>query len=44
VGNDNAMRLGSMVIDIPEGARQRGYAKGTRGSPSTVGWQLGTAL
>ena len=27
VGNDNAVRLGSMVIDIPEGPGQRGYAK-----------------
>jgi transposase len=27
VGNDNAVRLGGMVIDIPEGLRQRGYAK-----------------
>jgi len=27
VGNDNAVRLGGMVIDIPEGPRQRGYAK-----------------
>jgi transposase len=29
VGNDNAVRLGGMVIDIPEGPRQRGYAKAT---------------
>jgi hypothetical protein len=27
VGNDNAVRLGGMVIDIPEGPRNRGYAK-----------------
>ena len=27
VGNDNAVRLGGMVIDIPEGPRHRGYAK-----------------
>jgi len=27
VGNDNTVRLGGMVIDIPEGPRQRGYAK-----------------
>jgi transposase len=27
VGNDNAVRLGGMVIDIPEGPRKRGYAK-----------------
>ena len=27
VGNDNAVRLGGLVIDIPEGPRQRGYAK-----------------
>ena len=27
VGNDNAVRLGGMVIDIPQGPRQRGYAK-----------------
>lgn len=27
VGNDNAVRLGDIVIDIPEGPRQRGYAK-----------------
>jgi len=27
VGNDNAVRLGGMVIDIPEGPRRRGYAK-----------------
>jgi len=27
VGNDNAVRLGGMVIDIPEGLGQRGYAK-----------------
>jgi len=29
VGNDNAVRLGGMLIDIPEGPRQRGYAKAT---------------
>ena len=29
VGNDNAVRLGSMVIDIPKGPRMRGYAKAT---------------
>jgi len=27
VGNDNTVRLGGMLIDIPEGPRQRGYAK-----------------
>ena len=27
VGNDNAVRLGGMVIDIPEGPRRRSYAK-----------------
>ncbi len=27
VGNDNAVRLGGMVIDIPEGPYRRGYAK-----------------
>jgi len=27
VGNNNTVRLGGMVIDIPEGPRQRGYAK-----------------
>lgn len=27
VGNDNAVRLGGMVIDIPEGLNQKGYAK-----------------
>ena len=27
VGNDNAVRLGGMVIDIPEGPSGRGYAK-----------------
>jgi transposase len=27
VGNDNIVRLGGMVIDIPEGLGQRGYAK-----------------
>jgi transposase len=27
VGNDNAVRLGSIAIDIPEGLGQRGYAK-----------------
>ena len=27
VGNDNTVRLGGIVIDIPEGAGQRGYAK-----------------
>jgi transposase len=27
VGNDNAVRLGGMVIDIPEGPHRRGYAK-----------------
>ena len=27
VGNDNAVRLGGNVIDIPEGPGQRGYAK-----------------
>jgi len=29
VGNDNAVRLGGMVIDIPEGSQRRGYAKAT---------------
>ena len=27
VGNDNTVRLGGIVIDIPEGPGQRGYAK-----------------
>jgi hypothetical protein len=27
VGNDNAVRLGGMVLDIPAGPRHRGYAK-----------------
>jgi len=27
VGNDNAVRLGGLVIDIPPGPNQRGYAK-----------------
>ncbi len=27
VGNDRAIRLGGIIIDIPEGPRQRGYAK-----------------
>jgi len=27
VGNDNTVRLGGMLIDIPQGPRQRGYAK-----------------
>jgi transposase len=27
VGNDNTVRLGGMVIDIPEGPQRRGYAK-----------------
>jgi transposase len=27
VGNDNAVRLGDVIIDIPEGTGQRGYAK-----------------
>jgi transposase len=27
VGNDNALRLGGIVIDIPEGPGRRGYAK-----------------
>ncbi len=27
MGNDNAIRLGGIIIDIPEGPRQRGYAK-----------------
>jgi hypothetical protein len=27
VGNDNAVRFGGMVIDIPEGPQRRGYAK-----------------
>ena len=26
-GNDNTVRLGGIIIDIPEGPRQRGYAK-----------------
>lgn len=29
VANDNCIRLGDVVIDIPEGPRQRGYAKAT---------------
>jgi len=29
VGNDNAVRIGGMVIDIPEGPQRRGYAKAT---------------
>ena len=29
VGNDNALRLGGIVIDIPEGPGRRGYAKAT---------------
>jgi len=29
VGNDNAVRLGGMLIDIPEGPGHRGYAKAT---------------
>ena len=29
VGNDNTVRLGSIVIDIPEGKAKRGYAKAT---------------
>jgi transposase len=27
VGNDNAVRLGGMILDIPSGPRHRGYAK-----------------
>jgi hypothetical protein len=27
VGNDNAVRLGGMILDIPAGPRKRGYAK-----------------
>jgi hypothetical protein len=27
VGNDNAVRLGGMILDIPAGPRRRGYAK-----------------
>lgn len=27
VGNDNAIRLGGMILDIPPGPRNRGYAK-----------------
>ena len=27
VGNDNAVRLAGIILDIPEGARHRGYAK-----------------
>lgn len=27
IGNDNAVRLGGMVLDIPVGPRRRGYAK-----------------
>lgn len=27
VGNDNAVRLGAMILDIPPGLRRRGYAK-----------------
>jgi transposase len=27
VGNDNAVRLGKMILDIPSGPRHRGYAK-----------------
>jgi transposase len=27
VGNDNAVRLGGMILDIPAGPRNRGYAK-----------------
>lgn len=27
VGNDNAVRLGGIILDIPPGPRQRGYAK-----------------
>jgi Helix-turn-helix domain len=27
VGNDNAIRLGGMILDIPPGPRRRGYAK-----------------
>ena len=29
VANDNCIRLGDVVIDIPEGPRQRGYAQAT---------------
>lgn len=27
IGNDNAVRLGGMILDIPAGPRRRGYAK-----------------
>lgn len=27
VGNDNAVRLGGLILDIPEGPQKRGYAK-----------------
>lgn len=27
VGNDNAVRLGGLILDIPQGPNQRGYAK-----------------
>lgn len=27
IGNDNAIRLGGMVLDVPAGPRRRGYAK-----------------
>ena len=27
MGNDNAVRLGGMILDIPAGPRRRGYAK-----------------
>jgi hypothetical protein len=27
VGNDNAVRLGGVILDIPEGSNRRGYAK-----------------
>ena len=27
VGNDNAVRLGGIILDIPAGPRRRGYAK-----------------
>jgi hypothetical protein len=27
IGNDNAVRLGGMILDIPSGPRRRGYAK-----------------
>ena len=27
VGNDNAVRLSGMILDIPAGPRRRGYAK-----------------